>query len=267
MTLLQSAQIDQSNCLTWLSQQNPNSFQLIVADPPYFQVQLKEKWDNAWASEVAYLKWMIEWLKEAKRVLHSTGLLYLFGQLGKRENVFLQVMAQATKLFQFHDLIIWDRAVGYNERRDSFTPQYEMILVLRKSDKPYFNKSAVRECYDENTKQLYFKDKRYKDLEKRRLHLENGKFATNLWRIPSLKGGSKEKVGHPTQKPLALIERIILSSSKKGDWVCDPFLGSGTTAVAALKQERHFAGCEKEKRYCELAKARITKLFGAVHRF
>lgn len=244
--------------MVWLPQQRPNVFQLIVADPPYFQVQLKEKWDNAWEDETAYVKWMMSWLKEAKRVLHSTGLLYLFGQLGKRENVFLQVMAESTKLFQFHDLIIWDRAVGYNERRDSFTPQYEMILVLRKSDKPYFNKSAVRESYDEATKQTYLKDKRYKDLEKRRAHLEKGKFATNLWRIPSLKGASKEKVGHPTQKPLALIERIILSSSRKGDWVCDPFLGSGTTAIAALKNERPFAGCDKEKRYYELALKRVA---------
>jgi site-specific DNA-methyltransferase (adenine-specific) len=251
--------VNKADCLTWLPQQKPNSFQLIVADPPYFQVQLKEKWDNAWASEVAYVQWMMRWLKEAKRVLHPTGLLYLFGQLGKRENVFLQVMAQATKLFQFHDLIIWDRAVGYNERRDSFTPQYEMILVLRKSERPYFNKSAVRENYDEATKQIYLKDKRYKDLEKRRAHLEQGKFATNLWRIPSLKGMSKEKVGHPTQKPLALVERIILSSSRERDWVCDPFLGSGTTAVAALKHGRPFAGCELNDNYCRIAKQRLIK--------
>lgn len=249
--------LKQADCLTWLPQQKPNSFQLIIADPPYFQVQLKEKWDNAWANEVDYVNWMLNWLKEAKRVLHSTGLLYLFGQLGKREHVFLQVMTQATKLFQFHDLIIWDRAVGYNERRNSFTPQYEMILVLRKSEKPYFNKSAVREPYDEATKQIYIRDKRYKDLKKRKLHLEKGKFATNLWRIPSLKGASKEKVGHPTQKPLALIERIILSSSKVGDWVCDPFLGSGTTAIAALKLGRQFAGCEIDENYCRIAKQRL----------
>ncbi|MEZ5405711.1 MAG: site-specific DNA-methyltransferase [Verrucomicrobiia bacterium] len=251
--------VAQSDCLTWFPKQKPNAFQLIVADPPYFQVQIKEKWDNAWASEVDYVKWMLAWLKEAKRVLNATGLLYLFGQLGKREHVFLQVMAQATKLFQFHDLIIWDRAVGYNERRDSFTPQYEMILVLRKSEKPYFNKSAVREAYDEATKQIYLKDKRYKNLKKRKLHLEQGKFATNLWRIPSLKGASKEKVGHPTQKPLALIERIILSSSKKGDWLCDPFLGSGTTVIAALKLDRQFAGCEIDKNYYRIAKRRLAR--------
>lgn len=62
-----------------------------------------------------------------------------------------------------------------------------------------------------------------------------GKYATNLWRIRSLKGASHEKVGHPSQKPLALIERIVLSSSRSGDLVAEPFLGFGSTAVMAVR--------------------------------
>jgi hypothetical protein len=69
------------------------------------------------------------------RVLRDDGLCFIFGQLGKREHTFLHLMSRLAHQHQFHDLIIWDRAVGYDERRDSFTPQYEMVLVLRKGEK------------------------------------------------------------------------------------------------------------------------------------
>jgi site-specific DNA-methyltransferase (adenine-specific) len=160
---------------------------------------------------------------------------------------------------QFHDLLIWDRAVGYNERYDSFTPCYEMILVLRKSKeaRAYFDKDAIRTSYDENTIKQYLKDKRYKDLEARRKHLEKGKYASNILRVPSLKGSSKEKVGHPSQKPLKLIEMLVLSASREGDKILDPFLGSGTTAVVCQNLNRDFVGIEIEKEYIEIAEKRL----------
>ncbi|MFQ3670416.1 MAG: DNA methyltransferase, partial [Verrucomicrobiia bacterium] len=224
-------------------------------------VQLQTAWDNTWTSETAYLDWSTRWLRAAARVLRPDGLLYLFGQPGKREQAFLRLMPLATSILPFHDLLIWDRVVGANERRDSFTPCYEMILVLRGSHAlPYFNKDAVREPYDPATIHNYLRDKRYKNPDARRAHLTKGKFATNLWRIPSLKGSSKEKIGHPSQKPLALIERIILSSSRPGDLVLDPFLGSGSTAEAALRHHRRFAGCDSHAPYLTLARSRLRHL-------
>jgi len=185
-------------------------------------------------------------------------LLYCFGQVGKREQVWLQLMAMASREFGFHDLIIWDRAVGYNERRDSFTPVYEMILALCKPGAPpRFDKNAVRENYDAATRALYLKDKRYKDRETRHAHLERGKYVTNVWRISSLKGSSKEKLGHPAQKPLALIERLILSSSRVGDLVFDPFCGSGTTLFTAQKHKRDYLGTEINGEYANLARRRL----------
>lgn len=166
----------------------------------------------------------MRWLREAMRVLVPGGLLYVFGQVGKRDHVWLRLQSRACAEVVKHDLIIWDRAIGYNERRDSFTPAYEMILVLCKAGAPpRFDKDAVCEVYDAATRALYLKDKRYKDMEARRAHLERGKYAINVWRIPSLQGSSKEKVGHPTQKPLELIERLFLSSSHEGDVVFDRF--------------------------------------------
>ena len=218
---------------------------------------LDHAWDQQWPDAAAYLHWSQTWLAEAMRALREDGRLYCFSQLGKREYTFLHLLSAATQRWPFHDLITWDRVVGYRERRDSFTPATELILVLRKSAKPRFNKPTVREPYDAATIKEYLRDKRYQNQAGRRRHLAAGKFATNLWRIPSLKGRSGEKCGHPAQKPLRLIERIVLSSSNPGDLVLDPFLGSGTTAVVAQLHGRRWLGIEKNPAYIRIARQRI----------
>ena len=250
----------QGDAITSLASYPEEHFQLIIADPPYFQVLVDAEWDNTWPSSEAYLEWSLQWIRACKRVLKPDGLFYIFGQLGKREHVWLHLCSLVTKEMQFHDMIIWDRAVGYNERYDSFTPQYEMVLVLRASEQatPFFNKDAVRLPYDEKTIRTYLKDKRYKDPVARAAHLEKGKYATNILRVPSLKGNSKEKIGHPSQKPIALIQQLIASSSCPGDLVLDPFLGSGTTAAAAETSGRNWVGIESNAVYLEMARQRIV---------
>lgn len=249
------------DCIEIMRDLTPKSVRLVIADPPYFNVLLGENWDTAWTTENDYLQWTAQWMRAAMRVLIPGGLLYCFGQVGKREHVMLHLMSQAAHEYSFHDLLIWDRVVGYNDRRDSFTPAYEMAIVLRKEGAPpLFNKDAVRETYGVKTINQYLKDKRYKDAEARRVHLEKGKYATNLWRIPSLKGNSKEKIGHPSQKPLSLIERIVLSSSAPGETVLDPFLGSGTTAAAAQKHHRRWLGIETSEHFCDVARERLAEM-------
>lgn len=232
--------------------------QVIIADPPYFNVLEDEAWDTQWKTAEAYLAWCEKWVAECLRVLRPDGLCFIFGQLGKREHTFLHLMSRLTLKHPFHDLLIWDRAVGYNERRDSFTPQYEMVLVLRNGDAPKFNKDAVRISYDAETIELYMRDTRYKNKSARRAHLEKGKFATNLLRVPSLKGISKEKCGHPSQKPLDLVEKLVRCATDPGDLVLDPFLGSGTTAVAAQQLGRAWVGIEKSARYVKMAQKRLA---------
>lgn len=255
------SKIYQGDCLEKLDIFDANIFQSIISDPPYFQVLLGEDWDNQWKTEDDYLNWTENWIKKSARLLKNDGLFFIFGQLGKREHLWLHVCSMATRILQFHDMLIWDRAVGYNERYDSFTPCYEMILVLRKNKeiKPYFNKDVVRTSYDDETIKQYLKDKRYKDLDARRAHLEKGKYATNILRVPSLKGSSKEKVGHPSQKPIKLIEMLVLSSTREKDLVLDPFLGSGTTALVCQNLNRSFAGIEIEQKYIEIAENRLRQ--------
>lgn len=237
-------------------------FQAIIADPPYFRVLKDETWDNTWPSPQAYLDWTLEWVRQCKRVLRPDGLLYIFGQLGKREHVWLHVSSMLAREMQFHDMIIWDRAVGYNERSDSFTPQYEMILALRHAadSKPYFDKNAVRLPYEERTIQNYLRDKRYKDKAAREAHLRKGKYATNVLRVPSLKGISGEKVGHPSQKPVVLINHLVSASTRAGDFLLDPFLGSGTTAVSAQGLGRNWVGIESNPAYVKMTQDRLAAM-------
>ena len=248
------------DALTELQELPAESVQSVIADPPYFNVLEDEDWDTQWKTSDDYIAWCDEWVAQCLRILKLDGLAFIFGQLGKREHTFLHLMSTLARQHQFHDLLIWDRAVGYDERRDSFTPQYEMVLVLRKSDKVKFNKDAVRIPYDAKTIELYLKDKRYKDMEARRSHLEKGKFATNILRVPSLKGTSKEKCGHPSQKPIDLVRKLILCSTDEGDTLLDPFLGSGTTAAAARELHRQWIGIERDAAYIQITKDRLSRI-------
>lgn len=251
--------LHQGNAEKILTAYSGDPFQLIIADPPYFQVLEDVDWDNSWKDANSYLEWTLAWVRTCSKVLRPDGLFYIFGQLGKREHIWLHICSTLTREMQFHDMIIWDRAVGYNERSDSFTPQYEMILTLRHPGerKVYFNKDAVRIPYDEKTIKTYLRDPRYKDRVAREAHLRKGKYATNILRIPSLKGTSKEKVGHPSQKPLALIKHLVAAGSREGDLVLDPFMGSGTTAVACENSGRRWVGIESNPDYIAMAKTRL----------
>ena len=238
--------------------------QCIIADPPYFNVLQNVDWDTQWDELAEYLEWCGVWTSHCIRILKDDGLFFVFGQLGKREHGFIHLMSQLCRRFQFHDLLIWDRVVGYNERRDSFTPAYEMVLVLRKSEQVKFRKDAVRVPYDTKTIEMYLRDKRYKDRESRLQHLSKGKFATNILSVPSLKGSSKEKCGHPSQKPIELVTKLVLSSTDTGDLVFDPFLGSGTTAVVAEMHGRKWSGIEINDAYCAICEQRLQEVRGGL---
>jgi len=84
-----------------------------------------------------------------------------------------------------------------------------------------------------------------------------GKNPGDVWTIPNVKSNHVEKTGHPCQFPVELIERLVLSLTREGDWVLDPFLGTGTSIIAALRHRRRGIGAEVFKKYVEIAKSRI----------
>ena len=90
--------------------------------------------------------------------------------------------------------------------------------------------------------------------------INGDKQMTDVWRLPAIGEWEKSCGKHPTQKPLRLLTRLILASTDKGDWVFDPFCGSGTTGIAANLCERRFAGIEQELDFCEMAKSRRMEL-------
>ena len=134
------------------------------------------------------------------------------------------------------NLIIWNYPNGMSAHR-FFANRHEEIAWFGKTDKYFFDLDAVREPFDEETKKMYLKDKRLRPES-----VEKGKNPTNVWRIPRLNGNSLERVGHPTQKPQALVQRLVRALSYPGSVVLDFFAGSGITTRVAIEDHGMAAG-------------------------
>jgi site-specific DNA-methyltransferase (adenine-specific) len=222
-----------SDCLDLLRRLPDNSIQLIVCDPPYNI--LMADWDK----RHDYITWAKQWLGEAYRVLSDSGNFVIFGGLqyqgeagsGDLLSIISEVRAQ--KLFNMVNLIIWNYQNGMGAHR-FFANRHEELVWLTKTNKYYFDLDAVREPFDDETKRLYMKDKRLRPES-----IEKGRNPTNVWRIGRLNGNSLERVGHPTQKPIAIIERLVKSLSFKGSTVLDFFAGSAVTSRVAIEHARH----------------------------
>lgn len=228
-----------ADCLDLMRQLPDGSIQLIVCDPPYNI--LMADWDK----HADYLTWAREWLNEAHRVLSDTGNFVIFGGLqyqgeeGSGDLLSIIHEVRQTKLFNMVNLIIWNYANGMSAHR-FFANRHEELVWFTKTKQYFFDLDAVREPFDEETKRAYMKDKRLNPES-----VEKGRNPTNVWRIPRLNGNSLERVGHPTQKPIAIIDRIIKALSYEGSVVLDFFAGSGVTTRAAIENNRHSISADK----------------------
>jgi site-specific DNA-methyltransferase (adenine-specific) len=122
-----------------------------------------------------------------------------------------------------------------------FANRHEEIVWFSKTRDYFFDLDAVREQFDDATKRVYLKDKRL-----RAESIEKGRNPTNVWRIGRLNGNSLERVGHPTQKPIALIERLVKSLSFEQSTVLDFFAGSAVTTRVSIEQSRHSISSDYE---------------------
>lgn len=231
----------------------PNkSVDLIFADPPY-NLQLKDtlyrpdqtaveavtnNWDK-FENYNSYDNFTNKWISECKRILKDGGAFWV---IGSYHNIMRVGTCIQNLGFWILNDIIWHKVNPMpNFRGTRFTNAHETLLWCTTS---------------RNAKYTF----NYQNLKK----LNEGKQMRSDWYIPICSG--KERLrevdnqrSHPTQKPEALLHRIILASSKKNDLILDPFLGSGTTAVVAKKLKRKFIGIEKDKKYINLAKKRLSK--------
>jgi len=221
------------DCLELLSKIPDDSVQLIVCDPPY-NIRLAD-----WDSFNDYIDWAANWLKEAERVLSPNGSIAIFGGLqyqgeagsGDLLSIINHVRNNSRMLLV--NLIIWNYQNGMSAQR-FFANRHEEIVWFAKTRKYFFDLDAVREPYDKDIVKLYLKDKRLNPET-----VKKGRNPTNVWRISRLNGNSKERVGHPTQKPIAIIQRLVRALSYPGSTIVDFFGGSGITTRVAIEESRH----------------------------
>lgn len=212
---------------------------LLVIDPPY-NVE-KAHWDS-YGSGAEYAAWAEGWLSECQRILKPTGALYLFGV--NRMLSHLQGVLDALGMVQ-RNWIVWDTIQGSGG--GLYVNRYESILYYSKSRETYEDAESIKlERHEENVREYRGKEYRFKS-------------PSNVWRFPAVDAEHRDRVGHPTQKPVELLERIIKASSPAKGLVIDPFAGSGTALIAAMRHGRRSIGVEREPEYCELTRYRIAK--------
>jgi len=249
-------QIWVGDSIGWLKGLDMASADLIFADPPY-NIK-KAEWDT-FESQQEYVGWSLRWIEQAARVLKATGTLYVCGF----SEILADLRLPASRFFRGCRWLVWHYKNKAN-LGDDWGRSHESILHFRKGREFTFNTDNVRIPYGEHT----LKYPAHPQAETSQYG--NGDNKDRIWQphprgakpkdvleIPTTCNGMHEKTPHPTQKPEELLRKIMLASSKPGDLVIDPFLGSGTTAVVAEQLKRHWKGCDLSLEYCRWAANRI----------
>jgi DNA modification methylase len=219
----------------------PDSVDLIIADPPY---NLGKDYGNNKDKKTRedYLEFTKTWLTEAVRVLKPTGSLYVF--MGFRFISRLCILLEDEFELKFNSWITWHYTQGMG-RKTGFSPRHEDILLFTKSDDYTFDLDDVR------IPQKYYRER----------NNMAGANPGDVWQFSHVHYCSAERLPHPTQKPEALLERMIRASSSEGDIVLDPFVGSGTTCRVADVLGRKWLGIEINPDYVQMSKERIEQPF------
>jgi modification methylase len=245
-------QVLHGDCIEVLGSLPANAVDVIFADPPYnLQLQkdlyrpnrtrvaaVTENWDK-FSDFAAYDSFTRAWLSASRRVLKDEGTIWV---IGSYHNIYrVGAILQDLGFWILNDVIWLKPNPMPNFRGVRFTNAHETLLWAqkRKGARYTFNHHSMKALND--------------DLQMR-----------SDWSIPLSAGmerlrsnGSK---AHPTQKPEALLYRVVLSSTNPGDLILDPFFGTGTTGVAARRLGRNFIGIEKDSKYIRLAQARIARI-------
>ncbi|MFH0766342.1 MAG: site-specific DNA-methyltransferase [Calditrichota bacterium] len=237
------------DALDGIPQLSDASIDLIIADPPYgLGKDYGNNSDKLPPRE--YLKWMENWLNLVIPKLKDSGSIYIFLTWRFSPEIFVFLKSKMIMLNE----IIWDRKVpSMGGSTSRFSSVHDTIGFFAKTSNYYFNIDAVRIPYDEETKKA-----RTRSIFIGKKWLEVGYNPKDIWSVSRLHRIDAERVDHPTQKPLEIINRMVLASSPPQGLVLDPFGGSGTTAVSCLQHHRRFILFEINEDYCELARKRIA---------
>jgi len=247
--------------LAWLRQLKAETVDLLFADPPY-NIN-KADWDN-FESHKHYVEWSRKWREEAARVLKKTGTVYVCGF----SEILADVKVAAMPFFEGCRWVIWHYKNKANLGGD-WGRSHESIVHFRKTKDFTFNVDEIRIPYGAHT--LRYPSHPQAETSNfgkngNGKHRENwipnpkGAKPKDVLDIPTTCNGMGEKTPHPTQKPEELLRKIVLVSSHPGDFVADPFSGSGTTLVAAEQLGRRWCGCDCSAEYNGWAVKRLENV-------
>lgn len=227
------------DCIEMLKRLPNESVQLILIDPPY-NLDLA-----TWDTYENYIEWAAKWLDEAYRILSKSGNMVIFGgtqfqDVKSGDLIEIIYHCRHKTKFRLVNTIIWYYKNGMSAHR-YFANRHEEVIWLTKTDKYYFDLDSVRVKYSEKDLELALKDKRLNPENVRK-----GKNPTNVWEIGRLNGNSLERVGHPTQKPLEIIRRLVKALSYPDSIVLDFFAGSGTTGRVCIEEKRNCILSDKD---------------------
>jgi adenine-specific DNA-methyltransferase len=240
------------DCRELLRQLPSETIQLVVTSPPY---NLGKEYESRLDLEV-YLAQQREVIAECVRLLHPRGsLCWQVGNYVDRGAIIpldcLLYPVFASFGLKMRNRVIWHFEHGLHCSR-RLSGRYETILWYTKGEDYVFDLDPIRVPQKYPGKK-YFKGPKAGQYSCNPL----GKNPGDVWTIPNVKSNHVEKTEHPCQFPVELVERLILSLSRPGDWVLDPFLGVGTTVIAAIRHDRRGIGAEVVARYAEIARSRI----------
>lgn len=249
-------QLWHADVLELLGQLADGSVDLVVTDPPY--AIAKAEWDE-FESLDAYVEWCDRWLAEVARVLAPHGSAYVCGF----SEILADIKVRSARRFDGCRWLIWYYRNKANLGKD-WGRSHESILHLRRED-ARLDVDAVRIPYNGHTTRYPARVQAVNSQYGRGVRRDRwepnplGAKPRDVIEIPVICNGMAEKTPHATQKPEALIERLILASSAPGQLVVDPFVGSGTTAVVAQKLGRRWIAGDADARYVGLTRERLAR--------
>jgi len=238
------------DCMDLLPQIPDESAMLVVTSPPY---NIGKEYEAVITLE-EYYESQKRVIRECYRILNPKGSIcwetgnYVEDGVIVPLDTFLFPIFDELNLF-LRNRIVWHFGHGLHATK-RFSGRYETIMWFTKSKQDYiFNLDPVR------IPQKYPTKKYYKGPKRGQLSGHpKGKNPSDVWEIPNVKANHIEKTIHPCQFPVGMIERLVLSMTNEGDLVVDPFIGVGSTAIAAIMHDRRCAGADTEKKYIDIAR-------------
>jgi adenine-specific DNA-methyltransferase len=242
------------DCLKLLKSIPDDSLGLVVTSPPYNigkEYEKRLKLDSYLDQQAAVIKECVRCLSPRGSICWQVGNYVDNGSIIPLDTVLYPIFTSSG--LKMRNRIIWHFEHGLHCSR-RLSGRYETVIWFTKSDDYVFNLDPVR------VPQKYPGKKYFKGPNAGKYSCNPlGKNPGDLWVIPNVKSNHVEKTDHPCQFPVELIERLVLSMTNEGDWVFDPFLGTGTSIIAAIRHKRRGAGADILRKYVDLAKRRIEQ--------